>query len=176
MVNSGEGQVLYTGKYLQLMRANTWEYTRRVNISGIVGIVAVTDEGELLFVEQYRPPMNKRVIELPAGLAGDTAGTEHEDLAAAARRELIEETGYDSASMTFLCEGPPSAGTTTEIITLFLAEGLSKVGKGGGDDTEDIITYKVPLRDVQSWLDEKRAQGVLIDLRIFTGLYFLKCT
>ena len=87
-------EVIYEGKHVRLVRRGEWEYVTRKNVTGIVGIVAVTDEGKLLLVEQPRPPLNRNVIELPAGLAGDVAGQEGEELANAARRELLEETGY----------------------------------------------------------------------------------
>ena len=164
-----ERQTLCTGGYLRLMRIDNWEYAERMNICGIVGIAAVTDDDELIMVEQYRAPLGKRVIELPAGLAGDIAGTEGEDLLDAAKRELLEETGYSASTITLICEGPPSAGTTNEIITMYLARGLKKVGEGGGDHSEDITVHTVPIKRVHPWLEEKRREGLLIDLRIYTG-------
>ena len=107
-------------------------------VTGIVAIIAVTDDGKLLLVEQDRPPVGRRVIELPAGLAGDENGAEHEDLATAARRELREETGYDAAEMVRVAAGPPSAGMTDEVITLFRARGLRKVDDAGGVGSEQI--------------------------------------
>ena len=77
-------------------------------------MVAVTAENELLLVEQYRPPPNARVIELPAGLAGDDDGAE--TLTDAARRELLEETGYHAGSLVKVAEGPASAGATGCVI------------------------------------------------------------
>lgn len=169
-----ELKVLCTGNYLRLMRSDHWEYADRLNISGVVGIAAVTEGNELVMIEQYRPPVGKRVIELPAGLAGDIVGSEGEDLVEAAKRELLEETGYSASTMTFICEGPPSAGTTSEIITMFLAEGLKKVGDGGGDHSEDITVHIVPLDEVHAWLEANRREGLQIDLRIYTGLYFIE--
>lgn len=167
-------QVLAQGKYMRLMIEGTWEYAQRINVCGIVGVVAVTDDGKLVMVEQYRIPVGRRSIELPAGLAGDTDEFTGEDLYQAAHRELLEETGYKAESMTFLCEGPPSAGTTTEVITLYLATGLTKVGPGGGDHTEDIVVHEIPIEQVPEWLEQKRREGILTDLRIFTGLYFVQ--
>src|SRR4029077_15818727 len=105
---------------------------------GIVASVAVTDEGNVLLIEQSRPPVNKRMIELPAGLAGDIVGQETEELAAAARRGLLEETGYEAKEMTSLAEGGSSGGITDEIITLFRATGLRRVGPAAGDGNEQI--------------------------------------
>jgi hypothetical protein len=101
---------LYDGKFIRLVRQHNWEFVQRKNVSGIVGIVAVTDDRRLVLVEQFRPPVGKPVIELPAGLAGDVAGSETEELADAARRELLEETGLRGEEMTRLCAGTASAG------------------------------------------------------------------
>ncbi|HEY3298039.1 MAG TPA: NUDIX hydrolase [Armatimonadota bacterium] len=164
---------LCEGKYLRLLKSGGWEYVRRANISGIVGIVAVTDEGKLLMVEQYRVPVSNRVIELPAGLSGDTPDSKGELLSEAAKRELLEETGYEASEMVFICEGPPSSGMSSEMITMFLAKGVKKVADGGGDHTEDIVVHAVPVSEVHTWLEDQRKQGKLVDLRIYTALYFL---
>jgi ADP-ribose pyrophosphatase len=174
MNHTKKTEVLAQGRFLRLVSADGWEYTERTNISGIVGIVAVTDEGKLLLVEQFRPAVGKRVIELPAGLAGDDADTRSEDLADAAERELLEETGYSAEQMEFICEGPPSSGTSSEIITLFYAHRITRSGEGGGDDTEDLTIYEIPWQETHEWLESKRRAGVLIDLRIYTGLYFVE--
>lgn len=174
MPDESKPEVLATGDYLRLMRIGHWEYVERVNANGAVGIVALTEADELLLVEQFRYAVNNRVIELPAGLTGDVAGMEEEDFAEAAKRELIEETGYSASTMKFLCEGPPSAGATSEIIALYMAGGLTKVGEGGGDHTEDIVVHKIPIAHVPDWLETKRQEGLLVDMRIYTALYFVK--
>src|SRR5437763_12448041 len=92
-------QIISQGKHLTFLRRGGWEMVRRRNICGIVGIVAVTDDRKLILVEQYRPPVGKRVIEIPAGLAGDAEGHRDEALETAAQRELREETGYEAAHM-----------------------------------------------------------------------------
>ena len=175
MTNPGdEDKVLHEGKHLRLVRRRGWEFAERPQVTGIVVIVAVTPENKILLVEQNRPPVGRRVIELPAGLAGDVAGSETEELAEAARRELLEETGYAAESFTFLFEGPPSAGLSSEVLTFFRAEGLTKVHDGGGDASEDIQVHEVPLSDVAQWLLERsRTEGVMIDAKIFAGLYFV---
>lgn len=166
-------RVMAEGRYVKMVDQGGWEYLERKNISGVTLIVPVTDDGQVVLVEQPRVPLGKKVIEFPAGLAGDVPGTEHESLAEAARRELIEETGYDAAEMIFLTEGPPSPALNDEVIVFFMAKGLTRVGEGGGDDTEDIIVHVVGLDDIDGWLEEKRASGLLIDPKIYTGLYFI---
>ena len=165
-------QTVAEGKFIRFVRQGKWEYAQRKNISGIVGIVAVTDDGKLVLVEQFRAPVGKRVIELPAGLAGDTAGEEHESLASAATRELHEETGYEARKMTEVAAGAASAGITDEIITLFRATGLTKTGDGAGDGSEEITTHAISLGDAEAWLSRKAGEGYLIDLKVYAGLYF----
>ncbi len=109
-----------------------WEFTERVGVTG-VGIVAVTEGRKLLLVEQFRPPVERRVIELPAGLAGDLADAADEPLENAVQRELEEETGYRAGHVRFLGESPTSAGLTSETICMFEATGLERVSDGGGD-------------------------------------------
>jgi ADP-ribose pyrophosphatase len=167
---SRERAVLGEGKYLRLVVEDGWEFVERKSTTGIVVIVAVTDAQELLLVEQLRPPVRSRVIELPAGLAGDVPGQEGEDLAAAARRELSEETGYEAASMTALGGGPPSSGTTSEMVTFFRATGLRRAGSGGGDAHEDIEVHAVPLADLRPWLRAREGDGRLVDPKVFAGL------
>src|SRR5438552_4530138 len=103
---------VWEGKHLRVRKAGRWEYVERTNATGGVVIVGLTDDKKLLLVEQYRLPMRQKVIELPAGLAGDLQGAETEELAEAAKRELLEETGYEARAMSFLMAGPSSAGLT----------------------------------------------------------------
>lgn len=163
---------LYEGKFLSVVKTANWEFVRRRNLSGIVGIVAVTDDGKLILIEQYRPPVGANVIELPAGLAGDVAGSESEDLSDAARRELLEETGYEAKRMKLLGAGAASAGLSDEIITLYLATGLKKTGTGDGDGHEQITTHEVPLDRVEAFLKRQVKAGKLVDLKVYGGLHF----
>jgi ADP-ribose pyrophosphatase len=133
-----------------------------------VGIVAVTDDGKVILVEQRRPPVNRNVIELPAGLAGDIAGAEQESLLEAAQRELLEETGYTASRWSELTSGYSSPGLTDESIVLFLAEGLTKTAVGGGDETEAITIHEIPMNHVLPWLKE---HGHSADLKLLAGLY-----
>src|SRR5439155_18973651 len=100
-----------------------------------------------------------RVIELPAGLAGDAKAHEREDLEVAARRELLEETGYAARRMQRVAAGVPSAGMTDEVITLFLAAGLTRAGAGQGDGEEDITVHEVALEEVEQWLTAREREG-----------------
>ncbi len=166
---------LYAATHTRLCATESgWEYVERTNASGIVLIVALTPDDKLLLVEQERPPVGARVIELPAGLAGDIPGSEDEALALAAARELEEETGYRAATIDYVTEGPLSAGLTTEVVTLFRGRGLERVGPGGGDASEDIVVHEVPVADVPAFLAEARSRGTMADPKIYAALYFLQ--
>jgi ADP-ribose pyrophosphatase len=148
-----------------------WEYVERKSATGIVVVVAVTRDQKLVLVEQRREPLGGVVVELPAGLAGDRG--QREALEEAARRELVEETGYEAKSFEVLAVGPPSAGLSTEVVSVFLARGLKRVSAGGGDSSEDIRVREVPLRTVDAWLRRQARRGAHIDVKIYAGLYFL---
>ncbi len=166
--------ILHEGRYARFVRVDGWEYVERTTSTGIVLIVALTDDGRLVLLEQYRHPVGRTVIELPAGLVGDVPGEREESMEVAAKRELLEETGWAARSMTFLTEGPPSSGISAESITFFRATGLAKVGDGGGDDSESIIVHEVPLPDVERWLESQRHAGHAIDPKIYAALWFLR--
>jgi ADP-ribose pyrophosphatase len=161
-------QVLHAGKHLILRSRGKWEYATRPVRQPAVGIVAITAADQVVLVEQFRPPVGERVIELPAGLTGDIAGSEHESLLESAQRELLEETGYRAERWTELTRGYSSPGLTDELIVLFLAEGLTKHGAGGGDSTEAITIHEVPLAGVLDWLIERGAKA---DLKLLAGVY-----
>jgi ADP-ribose pyrophosphatase len=164
-------EILGEGRYLRLVRQDQWEFCERRNISGIVVLIAVTDARELVLVEQERPAVGARVLELPAGLAGDQGA---ETLEGAARRELLEETGYEAARLVRIGDATPSAGLCSEIVTFFGATGLRKTGPGGGDETEKIVVHRMPLSAPEPWLAARRAQGALLDEKIYAGLFFVR--
>jgi len=172
-VTNNDKRIMWRGSHLDLVMRGSWEFVQRKNITGIVCIVAMTDDGKIVLVEQYRPPVLSRVIELPAGLVGDLPGQEAEPLEAAARRELVEETGYDAGRMELLFDGVPSAGLCDEHITFFLATELTKVGPGGGDRNEDITVLEAPLEGLLDYLDARVRGGVKVDAKIFSPLYVI---
>jgi len=170
-----EKQIIAEGRYIRLLVQDNWEYVERLDISGIVAIVAVTNKAELIFVEQYRPPVKGRVIEMPAGLAGDLPESRGESLEKAATRELLEETGYAVEKLERLFDGPPSPGLASEVVTWFMGREARKVGPGGGDETEDIDVFAIPIAEAFSWLEAKQAEGKMIDPKVFVGLYYAQC-
>lgn len=165
---------LYEGRFIHLKQRDGWEYAERPNITGIVLVVPLTSTGELVLNEQYRLPVQQAVIELPAGLVGDTPGEADESLEDAARRELLEETGYAADRLEYLCAGPPSAGITNEILTLYLARDVERVASGGGVEDEQITVHTVPLDEVEAWLEQQVRDGKLVDPKVYAGLYFAR--
>lgn len=163
----------YEGRYLSLKERDRWEYVTRANAHAVAVLVAVTPDDEIVLVEQYRRPVDSRVIELPAGLVGDQDDPD-EPVLEAAGRELIEETGFEATSLDLLMECPTSSGMTDEVISFVMARGLRKVGPGGGDDSEDIETHVVPLAEADEWLESRRRSGMPLDPKIFAALYWLK--
>jgi ADP-ribose pyrophosphatase len=165
------GRVLAQGRYLTLVDDDGWEFITRRGITGVVVLVAITSERELVLVEQHRHAVGKRVVELPAGLVGDVAGHEAESLATAAHRELLEETGFEARELVDLGAGPIAVGVSDEEVTFFEARGLARVGPGGGDDSEDITVHVVPLAKLRVFLAEKRSAGLAVDPKIYAGLF-----
>lgn len=165
--------ILHSNKFLTLIKEGHWEYVDRVNATGAALILAVTVERKILLVEQYRIPVHARTIELPAGIIGDEPGKAGEAHAEAARRELLEETGYEAENVEALTTGPACSGITSERVTLFHATGLRRTGKGGGVAHEDITVHEVLLDEVVSWLENKAKSGALIDPKVYAGLFFV---
>ncbi len=170
-------EILYQGKYLRLLRRRTWEFVQRSHCTGIVIILAMTDDGKVIFVEQYREPVRARVIEFPAGLVNDHYARGHggeENIETAALRELFEETGYSARRLEHLVTGPVSAGLSSDSISFYRAFGLKKEGAGGGDADECITVHAVPFKGVENWLKRKQKEGCLVDPKAYAGLYFLE--
>lgn len=164
-------ETVWQGKYLLVRKQGTWEYVGRARGIRAAVIVAV-DEGpsggardrHVLLVEQYRVPLGRMSLELPAGLVGDTE--DGEAVEAAAIRELEEETGYRAARMSSLGDFYSSPGMASEGFTLLRASGLTRVGEGGGVAGEDIAVHRVPLADVGAFVEAKRRAGVGMDVKL----------
>ena len=166
-------QTLFNGQWLRLRKRGRWEFAERTNPGGGVIIVAVTADERILFVEQWREAISAKTIEMPAGLVGDRDGAPGESAVDAARRELLEETGYRAGRVEFLMAGPSSAGMSNEVIAFVRAFDLVREGAGGGDRTEDIVVHEIPRAEAAVWLVQKSREGFSIDPKLFAGLYFL---
>ncbi len=158
-------EVVWQGRYVTAKRKGRWEYVSRAR--GIrAAVILAVDEGHVLLVEQFRVPLGRVCLELPAGLIGDDDGGEDESAETAAIRELEEETGYRAARMDSLGEFMSSPGMVSESFTLLRAIGLTKVGQGGGTEHEDITVHRVALDNLPQFVADRRALGHAIDVRV----------
>lgn len=165
--DSTQPEIMWQGKFITTVREGRWEYVNRargIHAAVILAIDDAPDGRHVLLVEQYRIPIHKRCIELPAGLVGDDMAGE--EAALAAERELEEETGYAAAHWENVGEFYSSPGMVGESFTLMIARALTKVGAGGGVDSEDIMTHRVRLDGVADFIAAKRAEGCAIDVRV----------
>ena len=163
-----EVEVLCEGRHMLFLRRRGWEYAEHRVAKEAVMIVALTDDGKIVLVEEFRPAVNARVISPPAGLVGDEGP---EEAIVAARRELSEETGYEAASFERLARGPGSAGQSSELITFFLARGARKTADQAAHDRGSIRVHAVPIADLPGWASAREAEGALVDPKVYAGLY-----
>jgi len=159
-------------KFLRMIEREGWSFVERPNSKGVVTIVPLTRERRLVFVEQLRAPLRRKAIEFPAGLMGDEPGHENEDPVVAARRELVEETGYAPQDLELVATTATSPGMANEMVHFVLAWNLDQVGPGGGVDSEDIVVHEVPMGEARAWLRQRERDGLVIAAKVFAGLYF----
>ena len=159
-------EIRWAGKFITARTRGKWEYVTRARGIRAAVIVAIDEEDHVLLVEQYRVPLQRQCLELPAGLIGDDDSAEGEDALDAAARELEEETGYHAQTMESLGEFYSSPGMVSESFTLVRAHGLTKVGPGGGTDSEDITVHRVARAHLPQFVEMARARGLGIDVRL----------
>ena len=156
-------KTVFEGKHVLVLSRGDWEFVERKKGKEAVAVVAETEDGELILTEQFRAPVNANVIDFPAGLVGDEGNNDPEETA---KRELEEETGYTCDSVELVVKGPTSPGITSEIVSIYRAKGVRKIGEGGGVGNEKITVLRVPLNEIDAWLREQKA---MLDLKV--GLY-----
>lgn len=159
-------ETMWQGRFVAAKRRGKWEYASRTRGIRAAAIIAIDDDGCVLLVEQFRVPIGRICLEVPAGLVGDDDGAEHESAEVAAIRELEEETGYTAARMDNLGEFHSSPGMVSEAFTLLRARGLTKVGEGGGLPGENITVHRVPLAELPRFVAQWRERGHAVDVRI----------
>jgi ADP-ribose pyrophosphatase len=161
-------EVMWAGKFVRAVRRGQWEFASRTNNISAVVILA-EHGGKVILVDQPRVPLGERCLELPAGLVGDTdPEATVEDTAI---KELEEETGFTAERVERLGEFYASPGMLSEGFTLVRAHGVRKIGDGGGDENEDINVHLVARADIPNFIEQKRAEGLGIDVKllIFSG-------
>lgn len=160
-------EVMWTGRFITAKRRGKWEYVGRargIHAAVILAIDEAPDGHHVLLVDQYRVPLGRRCIELPAGLVGDEE--QGEDASIAAARELEEETGFLPGRLEPLGQYFSSPGMVSESFTLFRAHDLVKTGQGGGVEGEDILVHRVPLTTLHEQIADWRAQGYAMDVKL----------
>jgi ADP-ribose pyrophosphatase len=160
-------EIMWAGRFITAKTRGKWEYVSRargIHAAVILAIDEAPDGRHVLLVDQYRVPLGRRCIELPAGLVGDEQAGEEASLAAA--RELEEETGYRPERLERLGDFSASPGMVSEGFTLFRAHGLTKTGAGGGVAEEDILVHRVPLDRIADHVADWRAQGYAMDVKL----------
>jgi len=162
-------ELQWSGKYIRVFKQGRWEFVSRVGDTGAVVILA-EHEGRVILVEQYRVPIGKRCIELPAGLVGDEdANATVEETAV---KELEEETGFTAERIERLGEFHSSPGMVAESFTLVRAHGVRKVADGGGNEHEEITVHLVPRDEVPAFIKSRRRAGVAVDTKLLLFLDF----
>ena len=156
-------ELLCEGKFVRLLKRGKWEFASRARNINAVVILAEYD-GKMILIDQPRVGPDCRCVELPAGLVGD----EDPDatVEGTAIKELEEETGFTAERVERLGDFYASPGILSEGFTLVRAHGLTRIGKGGGDDNEDINVHLVARADIPSFLEQKRAEGFGIDVKL----------
>jgi ADP-ribose pyrophosphatase len=167
MADDDPEQIVWQGKFITTKTRGTWEYVSRARGIKAAVILAIED-GHVLLVEQFRVPLGKNCLELPAGLIGDeTANEAVEDGAA---RELEEETGYRADRIEVVGDFYSSPGMVSESFYFVRAHGLTKVSDGGGVEGENITVHRVALKELAAFIALKRAEGCAMDVKLLTLL------
>ena len=133
---------------------------------GAVAVIAVTDEGKVIFVEQYRKAMERTLVEIPAGKL-----EKGEEPLLSAARELEEETGYEAAEMLPLISFYTSPGFADELVHIFLAKGLTlKENAAGLDEDEFVDLLELSLEEAKECL----ANGRIMDAKTAYAVQYLE--
>jgi ADP-ribose pyrophosphatase len=154
----GKKKVIYKSNFVTLWgtefidkggKSQEWEYIEKADA---VAVLPITRDNKAILIKNYRVPVERYVLETPAGLL-DKKGENLED---GVRRELLEETGYKADRIYQLPAWPLRSGISKNIIHGFIATGLEKVSDIVGDDLEDLSVVEIPLKDlVDAWLHPK---------------------
>ena len=162
-------ETLWQGNYIAALKRGRWEFVSRTGSTNAVVILAEHD-GKVILVEQYRVPVGGRCLELPAGLVGDE--DRNATLEETAIKELEEEAGFTAELIEVLGEFHSSPGMVAESFTLVRAHGVRRVGEGGGTGDEDIEVHLVPRREIPEFVENRRREGVAVDVKLLLFLDF----
>jgi len=170
MTDQSEEKIVWQGRFITTKVKGQWEYVSRAR--GIkAAVILATVEDDVLLVEQFRVPLGKSCLELPAGLIGDEE--EGEAIELAASRELEEETGFRPDRIEIVGEFYSSPGMVSESFYFVRAHGLTRVSDGGGVEGENITVHRVKISEVQNFMAAKRAEGCAMDAKLLMLLPLL---
>ena len=167
--DAGPAQVMWEGKYVRALQRGKWEYVSRAGDVHAVVILAEYD-GKVILVDQPRVPIGHRCLELPAGLVGDE--DPNATVEGTAVKELEEETGFTAQNVERLGDFYSSPGMLSESFTLVRAHGVTKIGKGGGNQDEDINVHLVARDEIPAFVEQMRAEGFGIDVKLLLFLHY----
>ncbi|MGE7621645.1 NUDIX domain-containing protein [Viridibacillus sp. NPDC096237] len=123
-----------------------------VNHPGAVAIIPITNKGKIVLVEQYRKPLERSIIEIPAGKLEKGEKPEY-----TAIRELEEETGYGSKNFTFVQSFATSPGFADEVIHIYAARDLYRIENPAElDEDEFVELLEVTLEEAEQMIREER--------------------
>lgn len=128
-------------------------------------VVPVKDDGKIILITQYRYPQNEIVLELPAGKL-----EKGEDPMLCAKRELTEETGYTATDISKLGKIFTTPGFCSEVLYIFLAEGLTPGNHAREEGEEDIQLVELTLEEIE----KKIKSGEIVDGKTISGIYMYK--
>jgi ADP-ribose pyrophosphatase len=163
------GEDIYGGIFLNMKRDKValpdgQEAVREyLTHPGAVAILAILDDGRVLLERQYRYPIAKTCIEIPAGKLDP-----NENPLVCAQRELEEETGYSAKKWSYIRRIHPVISYSTEFIDIYLAEGLEP-GSSHLDEEEFLDVFAAPLEQLLSWVEE----GEITDVKTTIAVYWL---
>jgi ADP-ribose pyrophosphatase len=162
-------ETMCEGRFVRLLKRGKWEYASRARDIGAVVILAEY-EGKTILVDQPRVGPDCRCVELPAGLVGDE--DPEATVEATAIKELEEETGFTAERIDRLGDFYSSPGILAEGFSLVRAHGLRRIGEGGGDENEDINVHLVPRAEIANFIEQKRAEGFGVDVKLLLFMDF----
>ena len=168
VVSQQEWTVLRAKQYVDRAgRTKEWTYIERRNQQRAVVLVPVCQRsGALVLIQQYRVPLEREILEFPAGLVEP-----HEDLGLAAQRELLEETGYRGSVVEIGPSVCTSPGITSESVHIvYMDGGEEPEGTASPDSSEKITVIKVCVSEFAKIIEEARRGSSILDARVYLYL------
>ena len=164
-------EIICQGKFLKLKREYTergiWESVDMGGHKETAVVLAVTENNEVLLEKHYRVPVRKYVIELPAGLVDDESPEE------CARRELLEETGYEANELIYLFKGVVCQGLTRMESYYFYAPNVVYKDEQNLEPTEEIEILKVPMEELEDFLFNL-PEDLILSSNVLSVVYSLR--